>query len=146
MLWSASSHIIFQDILIDTAHISPYGEIWIHNREFNTYFEYLEKIYTRSECLPTVILLKDERSVFFLGKMTAFQCLKVWNKCGEGIKEKILNPMLPLWILFLWKLGCFFPVWHWFTFIPILFLIVRLWSSSLRMFFGHLISILGEFD
>lgn len=72
MLWSASSHIIFQDILIDTAHISPYGEIWIHNREFSTYFEYLEKICTRSECLPTVILLKDERSLFFAGENDSF--------------------------------------------------------------------------
>lgn len=72
MLWSASSHIIFQDILIDTAHISPYGEIWIHNREFNTYFEYFEKNYSESECLPTVILLKDERSLFFAGKNDSF--------------------------------------------------------------------------
>lgn len=72
MLWSASSHIIFQDILIDTTHISPYGELWIHNREFNTCFEYLEKICTQSECLPTVILLKDERSIFFAGKNDSF--------------------------------------------------------------------------
>lgn len=72
MLWSASSHIIFQDILIDTTHISPYGQVWIHNREFNTYFEYLEKISTGSECLPTVIQLKDESSVFFAGENDSF--------------------------------------------------------------------------
>ena len=79
MLWSASSHIIFQDILIDTTHISPYGEVWIHNREFNTYFEYLEKIYTGSECLPTVILLKDECSVFFAGKNDSFSVFENVN-------------------------------------------------------------------
>lgn len=76
MLWSAPSHIIFQDTLIDTTHISPYGQVWTHNREFNTYFEYLEKIYTGSERLPTVILLGDERSVFFAGKNDSFLAWK----------------------------------------------------------------------
>jgi len=40
----------------------------------------------------------------------------------------------------------FFPVWGWFTFIATLFLIVRLQSFYLNMFFESLRSALGGFD
>lgn len=51
--------------------------------------EYLEKICTGSKCLPTVILLKDDRSVFFAGKkVTAFSVFEN-VKFSERIKENL---------------------------------------------------------
>lgn len=71
--------------------------------------EYLEKICSGSECLPTVILLRDDHSVciyiYFLfyfiffcwEKMTAPQCLKMWKKCS--LKE---------WKPWTWSFHCGF--------------------------------------
>lgn len=51
--------------------------------------EYLEKICTGSKCLPTVILLKDDCSVFFAGKkVTAFSVFEN-VKFSERIKENL---------------------------------------------------------
>lgn len=87
--------------------------------------EYLEKICSGSECLPTVILLRDDHSVciyifffilfFLLGENDSPSVFENVEKV-QFERMKALNLILPLWILFLLKLfGWQTEDWVWFN-------------------------------